>query len=40
MWDKLEVLLLVPVVLILLYVAARFLFVAYFKTKQDFEKKK
>ena len=34
-----EYLTLIPVGLLLLYVAARFLFAAYFQSKQDFEKR-
>lgn len=30
----------VPVACIIIYVVARFIFVAYFKTKTDFERKK
>jgi hypothetical protein len=28
-----------PVVLVVLYIAARFIFVAYFKSRDDFEKR-
>ena len=39
MWDNLKWVALIPVGLFLLYVAARFLFVAYFQSRADFEKK-
>ena len=38
MWDNLKWVALIPVGLFLLYVAARFLFVAYFQSKKDFLK--